>query len=179
MNDDEEVTLHTLDPLKRSMIKNLLEFRRLYKQYKKQVHDHNRFTADPVAEILQDVIEDVNKRVFEAHVRDALTDGLNFSNYVGSTDNAYRFIRNYGLEQILDKAVELRAALEKERQVEDYRDPSKCYDNRKVILRQRREELRSKGLLKDDEFLPEEVPFMDDLQWKMYSRQQEEKTKKR
>ena len=164
--------LESLNPIKKtiltdlrstSLLKLLRDFRAVYKKYKGNIPEHVKYSADPILEIIYPLYEKLYPLFLEKHCREAMKDGALFLMYFTSIDTAYRPARNLFLEWILDNEPQLRKALTKEREIEDYRAPEKWYDNMKVLAKQKTEKLKKKGKIPDDTVSLEQSIFMDDL----------------
>lgn len=168
--------MHDLDTVKKTaksimrmpiVIKQLNEFYKKYKEYKGNIDDHLKYSADPIQMILNPLymklINEDKQMIYEPHVRMVVKEFGGFGQYLGSQDTAYRPIRNYSLQYILNHADELQIALNKEKETEDYMNPDDWYDNMKIISKKITKRKIEEGRIPKDTMSSEQASFVDKL----------------
>lgn len=154
-------------------IKAVNDYRIMWKKYKKNIPEHNKYSCDPLMEALfphfLEVINEEKQMIYEKHVRKVVEDVGGFLIYVLSEDTAYRPIRNYILHKIVhDKRDEIVKALAKEREIEDYLNPDDWFDNMKVKAVKITDKKRASGEIPKESVSGEHASFIDELHYKQF-----------
>lgn len=166
IQDENHVDIFDLDPLKRWILRTTRAFTKFFKVISrgKAFEDHVRYSSDPVANVLYEILNDTVAQYQDLHAVDALKNGGLFTIYFSSVDSVYRPGRDYLLSKLLEpeNVKRLQAALEKEDQDFKYRTPEKWYPNLHIKALETTKDRRRRGLIRTTHGVSaQEASFMD------------------
>ena len=130
---------------------------------KKKIRYDLENTGDEITHILYSIIKDVASKTDEEPQADCFREPLEIGLFTSAKDTAYQDQRNYALWLILNKYYnQLQTILIQEKKDNDFTNPENWHCNRWYHSKQTTQELRKKGIIKQDWISPEEIQFVNE-----------------